>query len=49
MPDDPEYVGPEGRLFNMDDEEDLYGEQPWNKDGKVVERGGHKSDNCIVQ
>jgi len=49
MPNDPGYMGPEGKLFNMDDEEDLYGERPWNKDGKVAERGSHKSDNCIVQ
>jgi len=50
MPEDPGYVGVEGRLFNMDDDEDLYGERPWNKNGKVVDRGGgQKSDNCIVQ
>jgi len=50
MPEDPGYVGAQGRLFNMDDEEDLYGERPWNKDGKVVDRGGgQKSDNCVVQ
>lgn len=49
MPNDPGYMGPEGKLFDMDDEEDLYGERPWDKDGKVAERGSHKSDNCIVQ
>ena len=50
MPEDPGYVGPEGKLFNMDDEEDLYGELPLDRKGKVaVERGSQKSDNCEVQ
>ena len=38
MPEAPSYSA-SGRLFDMDDEEDLYGEQP-DKDGKFRSRNG---------
>jgi hypothetical protein len=48
MPEVPVPPGQEDtRYFIMDDEEDLYGEQP-DKDGKFAE-GGQKRDNCVVQ
>jgi hypothetical protein len=48
MPDAPAFSSHGGKLFQMDDEEDLYGETPV-KDGNYAERGDQKNDNCVLQ
>jgi hypothetical protein len=48
MPDAPAFSPHGGKLFQMDDEEDLYGETPIT-DGKYGDRGIQKNDNCVVQ
>jgi hypothetical protein len=47
MPEELDFNGQQSRSFNMDDEEDLYGDQP-DTDGKFVE-SGQKHENCVVQ
>lgn len=47
MPEAQVVDGQSVKIFNMDDEDDLYGDQP-DQDGKFAERGG-KNDNCVVQ
>lgn len=47
MPDAPAYPIQGGKLFDMDDDEDLYGEQP-DKNGKTATRG-HDPSKCVLQ
>ena len=46
MPEAPAYTVDGGKLFDMDDEEDLYGE-PGDKNPKIATRG--EDPSCIVQ
>jgi len=50
IPEGPLEYKPPAR-FNMDDDEDLYGEMPSSAGGKGVERSMEKgkNDNCSVQ
>lgn len=48
MPEAPAFSPQGGKLFQMDDDEDLYGETP-HGEGKVADREGPKNDNCLLQ
>jgi hypothetical protein len=48
MPEAPAFSPQGGKLFHMDDDEDLYGETP-HKDGKLADRGEQKPESCGLQ
>jgi len=53
MPEAPSY-SVSGKLFDMDDEEDLYGQQPdkygqLHRDGAAHGQGQGDGSNCVLQ